>query len=86
MLGLSLMSFCQMNEVLKHIETKLVMFQDLWRGLGFCLGASGHHIGPSWLHVGCLLAMLAQSWGILKPSWLQLRGCGTHPGGHGQKH
>ena len=65
MLGLSLMNFCQMNKVLTHIEPKLVVFQGLWRDLGLCLGASGHHIGASWLHIGCLMAMLAQSWGIL---------------------
>ena len=62
--GLYLMNFCQMNQVLTHIEPKLVVFQGLWRDLGFCLGASGHHIGASWLHIGCLMARLAQSWGI----------------------
>ena len=124
MLGLSLMNFCQMNNVLTHIEPKLVVFQGLWRdlglclgasghhigaswlhigclwlcwlkvgaslvflrGLGLCLGASGHHIGPSWLHVGCLLAMLAPSLGHLEAILAPTGGCGTHPGGIGQKH
>ena len=55
MLELSLMNFCQMNEVLKNTETKFVVFQ-------VCLEVWGSVLG----HLGVILAHLGSKLGHLK--------------------
>ena len=75
MLGLSLMNFCQMNKVLTHIEPKRVVFQGLWRDLGYVLG----HLGIRLAYLGSILGVLWLCWlkvgaslGFWRGSWLCL--------------
>ena len=61
---------CHMAEISKTLKKQWIslIFSMFWGGHGLCLGASGGHVGPSWLQGDGLVAILAPSWGILEPS------------------